>query len=157
MHKRIIKPVQQETASTEQDWLDLEKLVEVEITSEQADYPIESALLPGQNSEWRASEPGRQTIRLIFNHPQQLHRIRLNFVEKNSERTQEYVLRWSADGGQVFQEIVRQQWNFNLNDATCEMEDYQVELPAVTTLELIITPDIGGETAYASLAQLQLA
>ena len=157
MRKRIINPVQQETASSEQDWLDLEKLVEVEITSEHADYPIENALLSGQASEWRAAQPGKQTIRLIFTHPQPLRWIRLNFMEKNSERTQEYVLRWSADGGQSFQEIVRQQWNFNGKDATCETEDHQVELPGVTMLELIITPDISGENAYACLEQLQLA
>lgn len=157
MHKRLIPPVQQESVSHEQDWLNLERLVEVEITSENAAHPIEFALLPDQASEWRAAEPGKQTIRLIFAHPQQLQRIRLNFVETHSERTQEYVLRWSSDGGQSFQEITRQQWNFNRNDASYETEDHHVDLPAVTVLELTIIPDISGGNAIASLAQLQLA
>jgi hypothetical protein len=157
MRKRIIAPVQQETASPDQDWLNVEGLAEVEITSEDAAHPIESALLPGRASGWRAAEPGKQTIRLLFAPPQRLRRIWLNFVEPLTERTQEYVLRWSPDGGQSFREIVRQQWNFSPQGATCETEDHHVELPAVTVLELSIIPDTSGENAFASLAQLRLA
>ena len=32
----------------------------------------------------------------------------MNFVEPETTRTQEYVLRWSPDSGQSFREIVRQ-------------------------------------------------
>jgi hypothetical protein len=156
MRKRIIAPVQKKTASSDQDWLNVEGLAEVEITSEDADHPIESALLPGGASGWRAAGPGKQTIRLLFASPQRLRRIWLNFVETRTERTQEYGLRWSADG-QSFQEIVRQQWNFSPQGATCETEDHHVELPAVTVLELSIIPDIRGGDAFASLAQLRLA
>ena len=70
MRKRIIAPVQKETASLDQDWLNVEDLAEVEITSEDAAHPIESALLPGGASGWRAAGPGKQTIRLLFAHPQ---------------------------------------------------------------------------------------
>jgi hypothetical protein len=157
MRKRIITPAQQKTASPDQDWLDLEKLAEVEISSEDAAYPIESALLPGGSPGWRGAGPGKQTVRLLFAQPQRLRRIWLNFVETQVERTQEYVLRWSADGGKSFQEIVRQQWNFNPHGATHETEDYHVELSGVTLLELIIVPDTSGGNAVASLAQLRLA
>ena len=157
MRKRIITPVQQETASPDQDWLNMERLAEVEITSEDAAHPIESALLPGRVSGWRAAGPGKQTIRLLFAYPQRLRQIWLNFVETRTERTQEYVLRWSPDGGQSFQEIVRQQWNFSPQGSTSETEDYHVELPAVTVLELSIIPDTSGGSAIASLAQLRLA
>jgi len=157
MRKRIITTVQQEIASLDQNWLNIEGLVEVEITSEDAAYPIESALLPGQTSGWRAAKPGKQIIRLIFTHPQRLRRIWMNFVETRIERTQEYVLRWSPDGGQSFKEIVRQQWNFSPQDATSETEDHHVELPAVTVLELAIIPDTSGGDAFASLARLRLA
>ncbi len=157
MRKRIITPVQQETASLDQDWLNMEGLAEVEITSEDAAHPIESALLPGRASGWRAAGPGKQTIRLLFANPQRLKRIRLKFVEPRAERTQEYVLRWSPDGGQSYREIVRQQWNFSPHGATSETEDLHVELPAVTVLELSIIPDISGGNAFASLAQLWLA
>lgn len=157
MRKRIITPVQQETASLDQDWLDIEGLAEVEITSEDAAHPIESALLPGLASGWRAASPGKQTIRLLFANPQRLQRIWLNFVESRTERTQEYVLRWSPDGGQSYREIIRQQWNFSPQGATSETEDLHVELPAVTVLELIIIPNISGGNAFASLAHLRLA
>ena len=157
MRKRIITPVQQETASPDQDWLNIERIAEVEITSEDAAHPIESALLPDRVSGWRAAGPGKQTIRLLFASPQRLRRIWLNFMETHTERTQEYVLRWSPDGGQSFQEIVRQQWNFSPQGATSETEDYHVELPAVTVLELSIIPDTSGGNAIASLAQLRLA
>ena len=156
MRKRIINLAQQETASLELEWLDIERLAEVEITSEDAAHPIESALLPGQ-SGWRAAGPGKQTIRLKFDRPQRIQRIWINFVEPSTERTQEYVLRWSPDGGQSFHEIVRQQWNFSPQGATSETEDLHVELPAVTEFELSITPDISRGSAFASLAKLRLA
>ena len=98
-----------------------------------------------------------QTIRLLFDHPQRLQRIWLNFVETQAERTQEYVLRWSPDGGKSFQEIVRQQWNFNPQGANRETEEHQVDLTAVTVLELSIIPDISQGKALAALAQLRLA
>ncbi len=156
MRKRIIAPDHQETPSPDRDWLNVQGLAEVEITSENTAHPIESALLPGRASGWRAAGPGKQTIRLLFAHPQRLRRIWLNFVEPHAERTQEYVLRWSSDGGESFREIVRQQWNFSPQGATCETEDHHVELPAVTVLELNITPDTRGGNAVASLAQLRL-
>ena len=157
MRKRIIAQTQKETTSRDHDWLNMEGLAEVEITSEDAAHPIESALLPGRASGWRAAGPGKQTIRLLFNQPQRLRRIWMNFVEPKTERTQEYVLRWSPDSGQSFREIVRQQWNFSPQGTTSETEDHHVELPAVTVLELSIIPDISGGTAPASLAQLRLA
>jgi hypothetical protein len=157
MRKRIIPPAKQNISPPDENWLDLERLAQVEITSEDAAYPIESALLPGQVSGWRATEPGEQTIRLLFEHPQRLRRVWLQFVEPATERTQEFVLRWSPDGGQSFREIVRQQWNFSPQGATCQTEDHRVDLMGVTVLELIIIPDISRGNALASLAQLRLA
>lgn len=156
MRKRIIGPVQKETATPVQDWLNVEALAEVDITSEDAAHPIESALLLGGASGWRAAGPGKQMIRLLFAHPQRIRRIWLNFEETRATRTQEYVLRWSPDGGQTFQEAVRQQCNFSPHGTTRETEDHNVELPNVTVLELSIVPDISGGNAFASLAQLRL-
>lgn len=157
MIKRIIGSAQSETESLDLDWLDVESLAEVEITSEDPAHPIEFALLPGQDSGWRAAGPGPQTIRLIFARPQRLQRIFLKFVETGCERTQEYLLRWSGDGGQSFHDIVRQQWNFSPPSASCETENHHVDLPAVTALELHIVPDISGAGAIGSLEQLRLA
>ena len=47
MQKRIVAPPQRERASPDQDWLHLEGLAEVEITSEDTAHPIEHALTPG--------------------------------------------------------------------------------------------------------------
>jgi hypothetical protein len=157
MHKRIIPSVPEDTPMPVEDWLDLDFLAQLEITSEDAAHPIESALLPGRSSGWRAAGPGAQTIRLLFAHPQRLRRIWLEFVEPVTERTQEFVMRWSQDGEQSFREIVRQQWNFSTQGATRETEDYRVDLSRVTVLELNIIPDISGGNAHASLAQLRLA
>ncbi|MDH4064020.1 MAG: carbohydrate-binding protein [Acidobacteriota bacterium] len=157
MRKRIIGSVSPDEAAREQDWLKLDDLAEVEITSEDAAHPIESALLPGASSGWRAAGPGPQTIRLRFAHPQRVRTIRVHFDESRVERTQEYVLRWSADQGQSFQDIVRQQWNFSPQGATSQTQDHHVDLSAVTVLELMIIPDIGGGPALASLMRLQLA
>jgi hypothetical protein len=67
----------------------------------------------------------QQTIRLIFDEPQRLTRISLVFEETETERTQEFVLRWSPDGGRSFREIVRQQWNFSPPKTIREIEEYQ--------------------------------
>ena len=157
MRKRIINPIQQKAVYSDQKWLDIEKIAVVEVTSEDDGFPIESALLPGKASGWRASGTGKQTIRLLFDSPQRLQRIRPKFEELATERTQEYVLSWSPDGGQSYREIVRQQWNFSPDGATSEIEDYEVDLPAVTVLELSINPDISNNKAYASLEELRLA
>jgi hypothetical protein len=159
MRKRLVPGYQQYGALAHQkNWLHVEGLAEVEVTSEALAYPVESALLPEPSAGWRAADPGPQTIRLHFHPPQHLTRIWLHFVEAEMERTQEYALRWSRDYGESFHEIVRQQWNFSPHGATREIEDHYVELPAVAILELKITPDIRiGTKAVASLAQWRLA
>lgn len=158
MRKRIITPVQKQQPSPNESWLDLEKIAEVEISSEDEAYPIESALLPNQgNNGWRANESGEQTIRLLFSAPQVLEKIYLSFEETKTERTQEYLLRWSPDNGQTFQEILRQQWNFNPQGSTREKEEHHLGLSTVTIFELIIIPDIKGGDALACLKQLRLS
>ena len=106
---------------------------------------------------WRAADAGPQTIRLIFDGPQKLRRIWLVFEDSENVRTQEFVLRWSPDDGASFREIVCQQWNFSSPESVQEIEDYAVELSAVTTLEVVIVPDKSGGTARASLASLRVA
>lgn len=55
MRKRIMTPGPRGPAAGDQDWLNVEALAEVEISSEDAAHPIESALLPGGGSGWRAA------------------------------------------------------------------------------------------------------
>lgn len=157
MRKKLITPILHEANISEQKWLNIEALAEVEMTSEDTSFPIESALLTGRDSVWRAVTPGEQTIRLHFEEPLSIKQIRLNFIESDIERTQEYILRWSADRGKSWHEIVRQQWNFSPSGSTRETQDLQVGLDQMNLLELIIIPDIRGGNALASLAQLRLA
>ena len=157
MRKRIIAPGPGEVAAAEPGWMDLEHLAQVEITSEDVDHPIESALIPRMGPGWRAAQPGEQMIRLQFDEPLRIKRIRLVFHEDEQERTQEFVLLWSPDSGQSSREIVRQQYNFSPPEAARELEDYDVDLDGVTVLELRILPDISGGSARASLTQLRVA
>ena len=156
MRKRIIHHHSQKPSSTDQSWLDLQRIAQVELTSEDSGYAIETALMPTRPG-WRAAEDGEQTIRIIFDEAQQIRRIQLLFHENQQARTQEFVLRWSPDRGQSYRDIVRQQYNFSSPDATHEFEDYVVDLFGVTVLELTIVPDINGGTSCASLAQLRIA
>ena len=145
------------TEKNTEAWLDLEQLAQVEITSESEGNPIEFALTPDRESGWQAAQPGEQTIRLVFDEPQPLRRIHVEFSEADRARTQEFVVSWLPDAGETFHEIVRQQYNFSPPGTTQQVEDYSVELDGVRVLELRIVPDISGGDCLASLAQLRLA
>lgn len=157
MRKRILQDDVSAVAGNDQSWLDLDRIARVDITSEDADHPIESALLSHAGPGWQASGPGEQVICLLFDVPIQLRRILLVFDEQQHARTQEFSLRWSSDGGQSYQPLFRQQYTFSPSGATREEEDYTVSLDGLTNLELRIVPDISGGEARASLARLQLA
>ena len=156
MRKRLLT-TPQDAPLLNEDWLNLDGAAVVEVTSEEKDYPVESALVSGGTRGWRAADSGAQTIRLVFDESQTLKRIALIFEEKEIERTQEFVLRWSGDLGGSFQEIVRQQWNFSPPNSIREVEEYRVELSGVNVLELVIVPDISGGAAHASLKSLRLS
>lgn len=156
MRKRVIDGAADGEQPAEGGWLDLEPLAQLELTSEDPAHPIEAAL-GGSGAGWRAAAPGPQTIRLIFDRPQPIKRIRLIFREEAQPRTQEFALAWSADGGQSFRELLRQQYNFSPPGTTEQREEYTLNLAGVTVLELKITPDVGGGPAHASLAALQIA
>jgi hypothetical protein len=157
MRKRLITPTPKTVRSRGEGWLDIERAALVEFTSEDKNYPVESAFVSGEARGWRAAAPGAQTIRVVFDQPQRLKHISLVFEENETTRTQEFVLRWSSNDGNSFQEIVRQQWNFSHPSTKREIEEYQVELSNVTMLELIIVPDINGGDARASLKSLRLS
>ena len=157
MRKRIVPAGEGEVTSPAEGWLDLDAVADVEITSEDPDFPVEGALLPGRETGWRAAGPGEQRIRLLFPEPQRLTRILVEFVEPARERTQEFVLRWSAVGEDSLRDILRQQWNFSPQGSNSQVEDVSVDLSDVAVLELAIVPDISGGDARASLESLRLA
>jgi XRCC1 N terminal domain len=159
MRKRLITARTPESVpSGDEGWLDLERTAVVEVTSEDKDFPVESALVFGEMRGWRAAMPGTETIRLVFDRPQRLKHISLVFEENKTARTQEFLLRWSSDGGSSFREIVRQQWNFSPPETKTEVEEYQVELSNVTVLELIVTPNMvwRGRTRFERLTAAQI-
>ncbi len=156
MRKRLLHDLCDDQASARPPWLDVTLLAQVELTDEDPGFPIEAALCPGPHDGWRASRPGPQVIRLVFDQPQALHRLHLVFVEEQAARTQEFVVQWSADGGQSSREMVRQQYTFRPPGTTREVEDYAVALDGVTHVVLRIVPDITGGDARATLAALRL-
>ena len=157
MRKSQITWIPQGAPPSDQVWMDVDRLASVAVSSEESDYPIESAFVLGGQWGWRAANPGVQKIRLIFDEPQKLKRILLVFEDTENSRTQEFVLRWSPDIESSFREIVRQEWNFSPPDSVRETEDYPVELSEVKLLELVIVPDKSGGEVRASLASLRLA
>jgi hypothetical protein len=157
VRKRLINAISERARSHAAGWLDMDATASVEVSSEEKEFPIESALLKGETVGWRAANPGAQTIRLIFDTPRDVRHIALVFEENGTKRTQEFVLRWSPDGGDSFREIVRQQWNFSPPETAREAQEYQVDLANVTVLELTIIPEISGGTARASLKSLRVA
>jgi hypothetical protein len=157
MRKRLVSAIPRDRVPFDRGGLDVANLGMVEVTSEDQAYPIERALQLSETRGWRAAEPGPQIIRLLFDQPQRLKRIWLVFEDPETQRTQEFVLRWSPDHGRSFREIVRQQWNFSPAMTVRETEDFTVDLSDVTVLELRILPDQSGGEARASLASLRLA
>ena len=154
LRKQIIgQPTAIDDAHTDLKWLPLAELVAVELTSEDPRHPFDPVFDEGGDTGWRAAQPGRQTVRLRFDKPQDIHRIRLRFVDRDHDRSQEFALRYeSSDGAK--RDIVRQQWSFSPGGSTEEVEDYTVDLAGVTTVELEIDPDRGKNTLPATLAEL---
>ena len=153
MRKTVIDPATvHPEPRTEQEWLDLEEVAKVEVTSEDPSFPLESAVVSLKGPGWRAAQRGKQIIRIIFDKPMRLRRIRLEFWETEVARTQEFTLQWSAEPGGPFKEIVRQQWSFSPQGSTSEIEDYRVNLDSVSVLELALKPDLTPANAFATLA-----
>lgn len=156
MRKQIVRESPPEERPGGGRWLDLERHARVEITSEDPDHPIESALVPGGGDGWRASEPGEQRIRLLFDEPRTLQRVHLVVEEREAQRTQELSLSWLPAGGGTWQSLVRQQYTFSPPGTTREVEEWAFDVRGAAALELSIVPDISRGEARASLAALRL-
>jgi hypothetical protein len=157
MRKRIVSS-DRTIAGTEpgSHWMDLGRIATVEVTSEDPDFPIESAFSADGGPGWRASQKGEQQIRLVFDQALSVRRIQLHFLEPTRDRLQEFTVRWSAADGEP-KEIVRQQWNFSHGGSTSEIEDYEVNLEDVSALELRIKPDLTDNEVLATLAAWRAA
>jgi len=155
LRKQLIGTTEPKPSEATHNWMDLEALARIELSSEDPAHPIEAAMLPGGTS-WRAADSGKQTISLLFDDAQHVGAVRLVFEESQRQHTQEFVLRWTSDGA-TWHDIARQQYNFSSPDSTCEIEEYNVDLHGVTGLSLSIIPEISGGDAIASLAEWRIA
>jgi hypothetical protein len=157
MRKRVLGSTQLPSdAADDHEWLELQDLAEVEVTSEADGYPIETVFNFGVRPGWRTASPGRQRIRLVFDQPQSIRRMRLQFNESDVARSQEFTVRWSGRPDEPLKKVVRLQWNFSPNGSTAESEDYAIDLKRVSILELTIDPDRGAGEALAKLAGWRL-
>jgi hypothetical protein len=155
--RKIVKSADLQSGTEKATWLDVGAIAQVEVTSEDSQHPIESAFAEGTTGGWRASEQGKQTIKLFFDEPQQIRRIWLQFVEVANERTQQFTLQWSKDKTDALRPLFQQQWNFSPSGSTSQIEDYKVQLDGVWMLQLVIDPDISRGTAVATLEKWRLS
>jgi hypothetical protein len=157
MRKSIVsRPTVPASSSSSGQWLDLAQVASAEISSEDAQHPFENALEGGPGGGWRAADPGPQVIRLNFDQPQSIRRIRLEFREEHVPRSQEFAV-FATSAASQRREVVRQQWTFSPGGSAIEAEDYSVDLAAVLTLELEIDPGRHDKQAIASLASIAIA
>ncbi len=158
MRKRIIGSDDSIEHSCNPKWMDIEEIALVEVTSEDPEHPVELGLSREKAGEWRASGPGEQIIRLIFDNPQRIRLMSLKFVESEIQRTQQFEIAFSVEEAGNFQHLVRQQWNFAPeNGSSTEVENYHCSIEHASALELRIIPDISGGMARASLQQWKIA
>jgi hypothetical protein len=155
MRKSILTQPAADASPSAGAWLDLEELATAEISSEDAQHPFENALQGGKGG-WRAAVPGPQVIRLNFDHPQAIRRIRVEFRESSRERSQEFAV-FATLGSNQKKEVVRQQWSFSPGGSAVEVEDYSVDLAAVVSLELKIDPGRHDHQAIATLESISIA
>src|SRR5260370_39430425 len=109
MRKHIIARTEPSHSRKVEEWLNLVEAASVEVSSEDPQHPIESEFKHDETLSWRADEPGVLTIRLLFDEPKDLRRIRLSFSVAEIKRTQQFRLRWADSQTAPFRAIVRQQ------------------------------------------------
>jgi hypothetical protein len=136
---------------------DIAAIATVWVTSEAADAPIDRAFDESRGpggSRWVAAVPGEQRLILAFDTPQTIRTISLEVEESDVSRTQVLHLAVSCDGGQIYQELRRQEFTFSPPGTTFEREEWAVTVEGVTHLQLVITPDKGGQPCRATLTSL---
>lgn len=157
MRKRIVeRPRTPHVGSINRSHLPIEAIAQVEVTSEDPERPIEAALSEPGTRGWRAAAPGEQRVTILFDEPELVRKMTLQFVETDRPRTHEFVLTWSSRIDGPAHIIVRQQWTFSPSGSTSESETYFVDLSNVRMLELMIKPDLSDPTAIASLREWRI-
>jgi hypothetical protein len=106
---------------------------------------------------WSADCPGEQMIEIRFRNPTTVSRLRVVTCEAEQSRTQEMTLWASSHRGERHREVLRRQVTFSPGGATERVEEYAVQLEAVSVLQVRIVPSIHGRRAVAHVSQLHVA
>jgi hypothetical protein len=69
------------SSSCSDEWLRVETIAGIAVTSEAEDASVENVFCPGREIGWRAAERGPQIIRITFRGPTNIRRIQLVFSE----------------------------------------------------------------------------
>lgn len=157
MRKYIVHRPSPSAVSFPRQELDVATLATVTLSSETSEFPIDNVFDhhagPG-GTRWVAAECGEQIVTVAFDTPQLLQGILLEVEEREVERTQELTIALSADAGQTYRELLRQEYTFSPAGATFEHEEWTVPVQEVTHIRLGITPDKGGHPCRATLTTL---
>ncbi len=138
--------------------IDIAAVATVQVTSEALDHPIDLAFDPlrgPDGTRWIAGELGEQTMTLAFDAPQTINQILLEVEELEVDRTQDFQLSLSCDGGRTYRELLRQADNFSPAGTTLGREKWTVSAQGVTHLRLV-KPDKGDKPCRATLTSLVL-
>jgi hypothetical protein len=159
LRKRILDIACLPTARRGESALDIAAIATVIVTSEDATNPVDNIFDdqhgPGA-SRWVAAETGEQCLILDFDAPQTIHQIALEVEETEVNRSQELAVSISCDGGHVYRELIRQEYNFSPPGTTFERETWSVSAERVTHLRLRIKPDKSGKPCRAAMTSLVL-
>jgi hypothetical protein len=131
-------------------WLDLDAVAEVTIVAG-------GRRLRRNPPAWTAECSGEQLIEVRFRRPTPVSRLRVTCSEFEQSRTQEMTIWASLHRGERHREVLRQQFNFSPDGATNEVEEYALQLEAVSAIQLRIVPSIDGRPAVAHVKELRLA
>jgi hypothetical protein len=153
--RKTILGCEDHSAFSSNEWVGVEGIAGIAVTSEADDAPVENVLYPDRETGWRAGKPGPQIIQITFGRPTNIRHIQLAFRESQLARTQEFTLSCTVAGAER-KEVIRQQWTFSPQGTTEEVEDYCVTLDDAVVLELAINPDISNGCARASLFRLRI-
>lgn len=136
--------------SSDVQWLDLDAVADVTITAR-------GERLARAGSMWSADCPGEQMIEIRFHYPTAVRRLRVRSTETEVSRTQQMTVWACLHRGERHREVVRQQFNFSPDGATEEIEEYGLELDAVSAIQLRVVPSIDGCHATAHVSELRVA
>ncbi|WP_447983333.1 discoidin domain-containing protein [Nitrospira sp. Nam74] len=156
LRKQVLQPVESYPSGQE---ISIADVATVLVTSELSDHPIDH-MCDGQrgpgSTRWIAEQSGDQTIVLAFDTARTIETVSLEIEEREVSRTQELTLAVSRDGGQTYQEVLRQEFNFSPSGATFEHEKWRLGAEGITNLRVWIRPDKGGKPCRASITSLVL-